>query len=161
MIRTQPGYLHAGSNDARNTLTRIPPDAKDTSIAVEVTLENDPKTQYEHAGLVWYYDDDHYVAVFKERLGGKPKIQMVTEKGGKPSYEVKPFGSKTVSLRLVASGTKVVSQFRDAAKGAWQTVGESTLPVLGAPLVGITSAARGGCRCYARFRDFRILELAK
>ena len=64
---------------------------------------------------------------------------MVTEKGGKPSYAVPPSGSKTVSLRLVASGMKVVSQFRDATKGEWQTAGESTLPVRGAARVGITS----------------------
>jgi regulation of enolase protein 1 (concanavalin A-like superfamily)/pimeloyl-ACP methyl ester carboxylesterase len=162
VLRTLPGYLHAERNNAKNVLVRTPPDAKSTSIAVEVSLESDPLTQFEHAGLVWYYDDDNYVAVFKERLDGKPELQMVTERGGKPSFAVKPYESRTVWLRLVASGANVVSQYRHSAEGAWQTVGESTLPVRGEPKVGITSggtpedAAR-----YARFRNFRILELTK
>ena len=162
VLRTLPGYLHAEMNNAKNLLVRTPPDAKDTTIAIEISLESDPQTQYEHAGLVWYYDDDNYVAIFNERLGGKPELQMVIEKGGRPEFAVKPCGSKTVWLRLVASGAKVVGQCRDPAESAWRTVGESTLPTRGEARVGITSGGTPkDAERYARFRDFRILKLRK
>jgi homoserine O-acetyltransferase len=162
VLRTLPGYLHARMNNSKNLLLRSLPDPKRSSMAVEVKVESDPQAQYEHAGLVWYYDDDNYVALFKERLDGKPELQMVTEKDGKPSFAVKPCESKTVWLRLVASGTNLVSQYRSSTEGAWQTVGESTLPVRGEPRVGISSGgAPENAERDARFRCFRILELTK
>jgi hypothetical protein len=102
------------------------------------------------------------VAIFKEQLGGKPELQMVTEKAGEPSFAVKPCESKTVWLRLVASATRIISQYRKSTEGAWQTVGETTFPMRGEPRVGISSGGTPeDAERYAWFRHFRILELAK
>jgi regulation of enolase protein 1 (concanavalin A-like superfamily) len=160
VLRSLPGYLHAELNNSRNLLLRTPPDANGQTLAIEVSLESDPKTQYEHAGLVWYSDDDNYVALFKEQLGGKPEFQMVTEKEGKPRFAVKPCDAITVWLRLVVNRTKVISQYRQSPDGAWQTVGESPRPERGNPRVGITSGGTpASAERYVRFRDFRIIEL--
>jgi regulation of enolase protein 1 (concanavalin A-like superfamily) len=162
VLRTLPGYLHANSNDSKNVLLRNLPDAKGEAVAIEVSLESEPKIQYEHAGLLWYYDDDNYVAIFEESLGGKPKLQMVTEKDAKAHFAVKTCESKIVWLRLVVRGHKIVSQYRAPQGTAWLTVGESMLPVRGKPKGGITSGgAPVHVERYAWFRDFRILELTK
>jgi beta-xylosidase len=161
ILRSLPGYLHANMNNSRNLLIRTPPEVQGKALALEVRLESEPRTQYEHAGVVWYYDDDNYVALFKEQIDGAPKVQMVTETKGKPQFAVKPCESKTVDLRLVATGTKVISQYRESPEGAWQTVGESLLPGRAGPKVGITSGGTpADAERFVRFRDFRILELA-
>jgi regulation of enolase protein 1 (concanavalin A-like superfamily) len=161
ILRSLPGYLHAGLNNSRNLLIRTPPEVQGKALAIEVSLESEPRTQYEHAGLVWYHDDDSYVALFKEQIDGAPKLQMVTEMKGKPQFAVKPCESKTVQLRLVVSGTKVISQYRESPEGAWRTVGESLLPGREGPKVGLTSGGTpADAERFVRFRDFRILELS-
>jgi beta-xylosidase len=160
ILRSLPGYLHANSNNSRNLLIRTPPKAQGKALAIEVSLESEPRTQYEHAGLVWYYDDDNYVSLFKEQIDGAPKMQMVTETKGKPRFAIKPCESKTVQLRLVVTGTKVISRYRESAEGAWRTVGESLLPEGKAAKAGLTSGGTpADAERFARFREFRILEL--
>ncbi len=83
--RVLPGYLHAKSNNSRNVLLRPLPKS-DKPLAVEVHVEGEPKVQFEHAGVVWYVDDDNYVSLFQEVLGGKVELQMVTEKAGKEGH---------------------------------------------------------------------------
>jgi regulation of enolase protein 1 (concanavalin A-like superfamily) len=159
-LRSLPGYLHANSNNSRNLLIRTPPKAQSNALAIEVSLDSELRTQYEHAGLVWYYDDDNYVALFKEQIDGAPKFQMVTETKGKPQFAVKPCKSRTVQLRLVVTRTKVISQYRESAEAAWQTVGESLLPEREGAKAGLTSGGTpADAEHFARFREFRILEL--
>jgi regulation of enolase protein 1 (concanavalin A-like superfamily) len=160
ILRSLPGYLHANLNNSKNLLIRTPPEAKGKALAIEVSLESEPRTQYEHAGPVWYFDDDNYVALFKEQIDGAPKVQMVTELKGKPQFAVKPCESKTVQLRLVVTRTKVISQYRESAEGAWRTVGESPLPEGKGAKAGLTSGGTpADAERFARFREFRILEL--
>ncbi len=162
VLRVLPGYLHAKSNDSKNVLLRSVPDAKDGRLAVEVFVESAPKTTYEHAGLVWYYDDDNYVALFKEFLDGKPKLQMVTEKEARPQFAVAATDAKGVWLRLLVSGKTVVSQYRASEKDDWKDVGKSELPVGGKAKVGVTAGgAPKDAERFARFEHFRIVRLAK
>jgi beta-xylosidase len=162
ILRSLPGYLHANSNNSRNLLIRYPPEAQGKALAIEVSLECEPRTQYEHAGLVWYYDDDNYVALFKEQIDGAPKVQMVTEAKGKPQFAVKPCELKTVQLRLVVAGTKAISQYRESPDTPWRAVGEGLLPQRegASPRVGLTSGGTpADAQRFVRLREFRILEL--
>ena len=79
LIRTSTGELWRQDNDNHNILPRKPPEAKDGGLAVEVLVENQPTNAYEHAGLVWYYDDDNYAMLNKENVG-KSSVQLVSEK---------------------------------------------------------------------------------
>jgi regulation of enolase protein 1 (concanavalin A-like superfamily) len=160
VLRTMPGYLHANSNDSRNVLLRPLPKS-DRPLAVEAHVEGEPKVQYEHAGLVWYVDDDNYVSLFQEVLGGKVELQMVTEKGGEPRFAVAKHEGKGVWMRLVISGGKITTQYKPSEKGEWKVVGRSDLPARGAARVGVMAGgAPKEAERHVRFRAFRILELA-
>jgi regulation of enolase protein 1 (concanavalin A-like superfamily) len=162
VLRTLPGYLHARSNDSKNILLRPVPDARDGRLAVEVYLESEPRTTYEHAGPVWYYDDDNYVSLFKEFLDGKPKLQMVTEKDARPQFAVAAYEAKGVWLRLLVAGTKVTSQYRASEKDDWKEVGTSDLPAAGKARVGVMAGgAPKDAERFVRFEHFRIVRLPK
>ena len=125
-------------------------------------LESNPKVQYEHAGLVWYYDDDNYVALFREFLNGTQKLQMVTEKEGKPQFAVRPSEAKQIWLRLEVSDEAFSTRFRESEKDEWVTVGENQLPAVGKARVGLMSGgAPKDAERVVTFKEFRILQLSK
>lgn len=158
VLRTLPGYLHANYNNSRNVLLRPLP-RSDKPLAVEVHVEGEPKVQYEHAGLVWYVDDDHYVALFQEVLGGKVALQMVTEKDAKPQLVVAKHEAKGVWMRFVITGGKITTQYKPSEKEEWKVVGRSELPARGAARVGVLAGGTPKeAERYVRFRAFRILE---
>ena len=161
VIKNLPGYLHAKYNNSQNVLLRALPESG-KPIAAEVHVESEPKVQYEHAGIVWYVDDDNYVALFQEELGGKMKLQMVIEKEGKPRFAVAKHEAKGVWMRLVLADGKITSQYRTTEKDAWKDVGQSELPAKGPGRVGVMlGGAPKDAERYVRFRAFRILELSK
>ena len=138
VVRTSTGSLWEKQNNNHNLLLRTPPDAKGAGLAVEVLVENEPTNGFEHAGLVWYYDDDNYVMLNKEKLGGTT-VQLVSETDAKPKvgFAEKAYDGKTVWLRLEVSGGKAVGRFRATDKDDWQTLGQCDLPVKGDPRVGL------------------------
>lgn len=161
VMQTSTGALWQKQNDARNILLRSLPDAKDARIAVEVLVENEPTNGYEHAGLVWYCDDDNYVILVRERVGAGPIVQLVSEKAGVPKvgFAEKPFPAKTVWLRMELGGGNARGLFRAAAKDKWQPLGECALPLKGEPRVGlITGYAPKDKDHTARFSEFRIVS---
>jgi regulation of enolase protein 1 (concanavalin A-like superfamily) len=159
VLRTLPGYLHAKHNDSKNILLRVLPES-DKPLAVEVHVESEPKVQFEHAGVVWYVDDDNYVSLFQEVLGGAVELQMVTEKDARPRFAVPKHDAKGVWMRLVISGGKITSQFKPSEKEAWKTVGQSDIPAAGTARVGVMAGgAPKEAERYVRFRSFRILEI--
>jgi acetyl esterase/lipase/regulation of enolase protein 1 (concanavalin A-like superfamily) len=161
VLRTLPGYLHAKSNDSKNVLLRPLP-RSDRPLAVEVYVESEPKVQFEHAGIVWYVDDDNYVSLFQEVLNGKVELQMVTEKEAKPRFAVEHHDARGVWMRLLIADGKITSQFRPTEKDEWKTVGQSELPAPGPGRVGVMAGgAPKDAERYVRFRSFRIVEIAK
>jgi regulation of enolase protein 1 (concanavalin A-like superfamily) len=160
VLRTLPGYLHAKHNDSKNILLRPLPES-DRPLAVEVYVESEPKVQFEHAGVVWYVDDDNYVSLFQEVLGGAVELQMVTEKDAKPRFAVAKHDAKGVWMRLVIAGGKITTQFEPSENEAWKTVGQSDIPAAGAARVGVMAGgAPKEAERYVRFRAFWILEIA-
>jgi hypothetical protein len=65
IVRTATGGLFMKDNGGSNILLRTPPKVKDGKLAVEVLVDIQPTNGYENAGLIWYYDDDHYVIMLK------------------------------------------------------------------------------------------------
>jgi regulation of enolase protein 1 (concanavalin A-like superfamily) len=159
VLRTLPGYLHAKSNDSRNVLLRPLP-RSDHPLAVEVYVESEPKVQYEHAGVVLYVDDDNYVSLFQEVLGGEVELQMVTEKEARPRFAVAKHNAKGVWMRLLIADGKITSQYRPSEKDEWKDVGRSDAPAGGPARVGVMAGgAPKDAGREVRFRSFRILEL--
>lgn len=161
VLRNLPGYLHAKYNNSRNVLLRPLP-GTDRPLAVEVFVESEPKVQYEHAGLVCHVDDDNYVSLFREFLGGQVELQMVMEKQGKPTFAKARHEAKGVWMRLLFSEGKITSLYRPSEKDPWKMVGQGAMPVGGTARVGLMA---GGAPKEAerdvRFRGFRILEIGK
>src|SRR5262249_26043536 len=101
VIRVLPGYLHGHTNNSSNILLRPLPDIGDQPFAIEVGLSSNPKVPYEHAGLVWYINDDNYVGLFREFLGTKPQVLMVTEKRAHSTFHYGGvYRDQTIWLRL-------------------------------------------------------------
>jgi hypothetical protein len=164
VMRVLPGYLHAGTNNSSNILLRPVPGNGDQPLAIEVSLESHPKVPYEHAGLVWYYDDDHYVGLFREFLGTRPQVLMVTEKRARPTFHYGVHEDNTIYLRLEIAGGKITGKFRGDPEEGWTTVGQSDLPLPARPRKPRVGLHTGGCRdgaSFVRFWDFRILESQK
>src|ERR1700685_1013130 len=68
IVRTATGGLWRKDNGGSNILLRTPPKVKDGKLAVEVLIDIQPTNAYENAGLIWYYDDDNYVIMVKEKI---------------------------------------------------------------------------------------------
>jgi regulation of enolase protein 1 (concanavalin A-like superfamily) len=161
VLRTSPGYLYARYNDSKNVLLRTLPKTEHF-LAVEVHVEGDPKVQYEHAGVVWYVDDDNYVALFQEFLDGKVALQMVTENEGNPRTDVVQHGAEDVSMRLLISAGTITGQYRRSEKEPWRDVGQAQIPAKVHARVGVTAGgAPKEAERYVRFRAFRILEIVR
>ena len=164
VLRTSTGGLWMKDNSSKNLLLRTPPEVKEGGFVVEVLDENEPTNAFEHAGLVWYLDDDNYVALLKEKVGNKQVVQLVSETGGKPKvgFAEKPYEGKTAWLRLGVSGGKARGQFRATEKADWLTLGECDLPGKGAARIGLmTGYAAKDAEHWSRFSGFRILPTAK
>lgn len=161
VVKTSTGSLWQQQNNNRNILLRALPDAKNKRVAVEALVENEPTNGFEHAGLVWYCDDDNYVALLREKLGAKVEVQLVSETNAKPKvgFAQKPFEPKTVWLRMELSGGKAKGLFRASEKDNWQVLGQCDLPLKGEPRVGlITGYAPQKSDHESRFSKFRILQ---
>lgn len=167
LIRSLPGALYREMNNCKNVLLRTPPEVKKSKLIVEVTLRNLPKEQFEHAGIVWYRDDDDYVVLSKEHYvkGAKPAVQMVREEkvNNKITSKVAhhtPYDEEQVSLRLLIHDTTFTGQYRKTAKEEWKTVGQITLAsVEGKPRVGlVTSFGTKEVERWVHFSNFRILQ---
>ena len=161
VLTVQPGYLHPYKPEGHNVLLRAHPENLGNHWAVVVRLDSDPTKQFEHAGVLLYWDDGNYISLFRESLDGKSKLQMVTTKNASPRYAVVDNDAHPVWLRLVVHGDEVTSQFRASEKDSWQTVGKSKVIAPERPRCGVTSGgAAPDSRHEARFSDFQILMLA-
>ena len=161
LLRVLPGYIYSDDDNAPNLLLREVPETS-AFLVIEVFLRNQPVEEYEHAALVWYYDDDNYICHLKEQMGGDDGILLryqleqdaESEFIGERNYE--PEG---VWFRIDIKKNKAAGFFRNTDKEPWNTMGEFDLPVTGKPRLGVF--AGGGvedAERWAKFSSFRVLE---
>jgi regulation of enolase protein 1 (concanavalin A-like superfamily) len=165
VIDTLPGSYWEKQNNSQNTLVRPAPTSLKDGFIVEVLVDNQPKGQYVHAGLICYFDGFNTICYNNESVDGKPYICMALEQDGKPvrnptSPESPESPAGAVWLRLIIRGSKVTGQFRSSESDPWQTVDDRTLPTSSKELlVGIHSGyGLEKPQRQARFRNFRILS---
>lgn len=160
-IRSEPGSLFGKEHTHKNLLLRKLPETK-KGLIVEVYLENQPKHQWEHGGLLWYYDDDNFVSIWKEKTGKQVEMLMDRKKAGQHAFAHVKHEGEGVWLRLQIADQKATTFCRATDKDEWKKVGQFDLPVKGEPRVGMTCAgAPKEADSWARFRHFRIIEMAK
>ena len=160
IIDTLPGSYWQKQNSSKNTLLRLAPASLKDGFIIEVHLDNAPKQQYEHAGILCYFDGENTVAFNKEFVG-KQVLFLVSEQGGKPAVSPeKEYRDREVWLRLILRGTKAIGQYRSSEQEPWQTVADRTIPTSTKELlVGVHSGyGLEKPERQARFRSFRILQ---
>jgi hypothetical protein len=169
LIRSLPGGLYREMNDCKNLLLRPLPHAGDGPLIVEVTLRSQPQGQFEHAGIVWYCDDDDYVVLSKEHYtkGAEPAVQMVREQKvdgkltSKDPHHV-PFDDEQVALRLVIEGASLAGYYRRTDQQEWKAVGTiEVTSIEGKPRIGlVTSFGSAEDVRWVHFSGFRIIRRA-
>lgn len=161
-IRTQPGNIWGGANDARNLLVRPLPEEHARAIILEVTVATQPTERYEQAGITWYYDEGNMVKLVRELVDGKLMVVMGREQGDRTrTIALIPLEGGSVELRLRLSGQQIVGQFRGHGKGGWKDAGTCDLPPGNQPKVSLqTYNGPAEAEHWARFTGFRILRPA-
>lgn len=101
--------LWATQNAATNLLMR------DTAGAAQMTVEVGGATEsgWEEVGLLYYLDDDNYVAVERKHDGGSPKLAVVTESAGRPNEDgrIADPGNEELWLRLTRDGESFTGSY--------------------------------------------------
>ena len=165
-IRATGGASFMKMHTGKNYLLRTPPDVKTGELSVEVYVENKPTAQYEHAGLMWFYDDDNFVVINKECFSGKASIICFVEKDSKPVPHKQTeilYEAEGVWMRFRVEGKHIVGEYRAAPTDPWREVGHGELPVKGPPTVGFHAgyAPKKELNRWASFSHFKIAELVK
>jgi regulation of enolase protein 1 (concanavalin A-like superfamily) len=154
---------HGTVEKATNLLVRKAPETSERTTAAEVTVSNDPTEQYEQCGIVWYYNDRHYVKLVKEVVDAKSWIVMGRTHPERGALAGKiPFVREDKAvLRLEVTGEKIAGRVRKLDEKKWTDVGTCQLPVDGQAMVSL-QAYHGplDAEHWARFESFRMLRIA-
>ncbi len=110
IIAPQPGTLD--THTARNLL--LQPALGNWTIETRLTLSSPPNTRGQQAGLIAYQDDDNYLKIAWENVGGTPQLTVTTEDNlsGAPVSQLLaaiPTAGRignTVWLRIAKSGAR-------------------------------------------------------
>ena len=160
IIDTLPGSYWMKENSGQNTLLRKAPASLKDGFIIEVHMDNSPKGQWEHAGLLVYFDPFTFVA-FNKEFTGKQCIFVFHQQDGKPIQgpAETDYRESGVWLRLALHGTKATAQYRSSEKEPWKPIGECPIPTSTKELlVGFQSGyGQEKSERQARFRSFRIL----
>ena len=96
---------------------------------VTATVKVDGKTanNYDEAGLIFYKDNDNYVAVERKHGNGTPQIHLVTEKDRKPdeSHKKADINETEVYYKLEKKGNDITG-FYSTDGATWTEVGKVT-----------------------------------
>ena len=157
-LLAQPTNIWAKSNNkTENFLLRSLPS---TNCSVEVTLNFNPKKEYEQAGLMIYFDDDNYIKFDRELYAGQ-SCTLVLESDAKPKVIKKiPFREGPMRLRLEITNGKVKAMVKVPDSTDWTEHGETKLPgSIEKVRVGLF-ALQGDVKAprWAKFKDFVIIS---
>jgi regulation of enolase protein 1 (concanavalin A-like superfamily) len=164
-VLIEPGNMWGPQNNAKNVLLRTAPDPAVGEVAISVTVENRPSSQYEQVDLVWYYDDGHMVKLGQELVDGKLSVVMGREEQDRTrTIAIIPLDSKTVQLQLVVSGKQIRGKFRTPAAKDWRDAGECDLPAPRAVNPKLSLQFYQGppdAEHWARATDFQVRRIEK
>lgn len=159
-VLIQPGNLWGSANDSRNVLVRDVPEGAGDHLEALVSVTHRPGSQYEQAGIAWYYDDAHMVKLTVEQVDEEVWIVMGRQEANRGTLQGKhPSPTETIHLRLQVSGDRILGQFRPKDAEEWIDAGECDLPTPpdGTPKISLhTYMGPPEGQNWALFRNFRI-----
>ncbi|MEM7143738.1 MAG: DUF1349 domain-containing protein [Verrucomicrobiota bacterium] len=130
-LRTQPGQIWAGKDDAKNILAhKTPLDTKaPATLEATVTLD-DPVRKWEQAGLLVYIDDTSFIKFVVEFIDDDLFVVLAREHKGKRQVLAKTQIPKaTARLRLEVTGDQILGTYRTDPKAIdWTEAAQSELP---------------------------------
>ena len=153
-LLAQPSNIWGRKNNKTKNFLLRPFPGK--GFSVEVTVEFNPKKEYEQAGLMIYLDDDNYIKFDRELFAGQ-SCTLVLESGAKPKVVKKiAFREGPLRLRLEISGDKVKAMVKAPESKQWTAHGETQLPGSADKLKVGLFALLGDAKAprWARFKDF-------
>lgn len=103
-----------------------------TNVSAVVRMNGKTKADYDEAGLIFYKDNDNYVAAERKHGAGSPKIHLVTETGREPdeSGPVSDMESEEVWLKLEKTGDSVTG-YCSGDGSSWTQIRQVTNAALG------------------------------
>ena len=136
-LRSFPGTLWEESNNTTNVAVRpLPAD----TFTARVTIEGHIDVAAEQGGLLWYVDDDNYVKLVKEQVGGVIVVVMVTEREGVPEVDsFGPLGQDIADLRLTVTADTLTGAYRPSADEAWTDIATTDRLTGKNPRIGLFS----------------------
>ena len=166
-IRTR-GLLWGRENSQRNVLLHEPLATPGNALAAELTVDAGLALThaYEHGGLIWYFDDDHWVTLtqLNHVQDQTQKIMLVHETGGQGqarSSKAIPYEPRAVELRLEQRDSRFTGSYREPGAANWQLLGTIELEHSGpSPRFGIVAGQGDDSNLHwIEFDDFRIFAL--
>ncbi|GAA1829551.1 DUF1349 domain-containing protein [Agromyces salentinus] len=132
------GTLWATQNSSNGILLRDSGGATPNEVVVK--MSGATKSFYEEAGLVYYVDDENYVALHRKHANGTPQLALVTEAAGSPNENTRIPAPSTpdIWLKIVRNGDSFTGSY--SANGVdFTTIGTITNAAVGAaaPRVGV------------------------
>jgi len=128
-IRSVPGNMWGGRNDAKNVLIRPLPDRTHGTLEISVRVGNQPTEQYEQVDLVCYFDDSHMVKIGQEQVDGKLCVVMGREEKDRTrTIAIIPKATISVRLRLLIQGSRISGFYSTGDRVDWKKAGECDLP---------------------------------
>lgn len=115
------------------------------NVTATVKMSGKTKAGYEEAGLVFYKDNDNYVALERKHAGGNPGIKVTNEVAKKPSEDgVSDISEEAVYFKLEKTGN-TVKGFCSADGSSWTEVRTVTNEQLGNTFkIGLLIGSGGG-----------------
>ena len=166
-IRTK-GLLWGKENSQHNVLLHEALDSSDLSVAAELTVDAGLGLThaYEHGGLIWYFDDDHWVTLtqLNHVQDQTQKIMLVHETGGRgqvPTAKAVPYTEQVVELRLEHRNHRFTGYYRAPGSTDWQKLGSIDFKhTATAPRIGIVAGQGDDADLnWVSFDNFRVLTL--
>lgn len=121
------GTLWEQQNDNLNVALRQVPELEEGGV-IEVHVAGPVANDGEQAGLLWFFDDDHYLKLVKEQVFGNRMTVMVVELDASPSVVAfEPAEADAVSLRLQRVGPELIGWVRLEGEAEFRELGRVSL----------------------------------
>lgn len=144
---------------ASNLLMRDAPHPSERMLVAEVTVSNQPTEQYEQCGIVWWYDERHFVKLVKEVVDGQSWIVMgrTHPTSGQLAGKIAFDKDDAARLRLEVTDKTIVGKVKKKGLDEWTDVGRCQLPGDGPARISLqTYHGPTDEEHWARFNDFSL-----
>lgn len=152
--------LWATQNAAVNILRQNAPLVGDATLVVK--MSGATASQYEEAGLIFYADDDNYVALQRKHANGSPVLALVTETNGSPNENTKVAApaAADIWLKLVRTGNQYTASY-STDNVTFTTVGSITNATVANGKAGVLAVGSSSSNTPFTFSDLRVSSVAQ